>query len=126
MYNKTKRTFVMLLLVALILAGCGTSMIGKTYDTLKMTALIYDAGMSYAGDEYKAGRMSEAKKAQIIQAADRYKLAVETGTKALKAYIMADLQDEDLSNAQYVLKNAMDAIEIAREALEKYIRMEGD
>ncbi len=114
---------VMLLMAALWISGCATSEVGKAYDVLYTGALVYDTALTYAGDEYRAGRLSEERKAEIIVYARQYKLALSAGQAALRSYKKAELLGEDLSDSEKALTLALDSVAEAQALLTQYIQL---
>ncbi|MBW2091587.1 MAG: hypothetical protein JRI34_05625 [Deltaproteobacteria bacterium] len=115
---------VMIAACILMSQGCATTPAGKAYDVLYSAAMTYDAAMSYAGDEYRAGRISEAQKDRIIKLAWKYKLAVKSGKEALKTYKLAQLRKDEaeMSKAEAALATALDLVEGAQDVLALYIQ----
>ncbi|KKL20837.1 hypothetical protein LCGC14_2451490 [marine sediment metagenome] len=117
---KTKLSIIIGLLVVF---GCATSPVGKAYDVLYSAAVIYDTALTYAGDEYRAGRISEEEKKMIVAYADRYRLAVRAGQSALRAYKQAELIGDDVSASEKGLRTALDVVVAAQGILTEYIQL---
>lgn len=117
--------FTLFLLAVLIFAGaCAHSPAGKAYDVLYTAAITYDTAMNFAGDEYRAGNITEDQKDRIVKLAHKYRLAVKTGQQALEVYKAAELRGDkaDINKAQRTLDIAIDAVGAAREVLTMYIQ----
>lgn len=127
LYQKLRLGWGILFIFAMCLImaqGCATTPLGKAYDVLYTGAVTYDAAMSYAGDEYRAGRISEAQKGRIIELAWKYKLAVKSGKEALKTYKLAKLRKDEaeMSKTEVALAVALDLVEAAQDVLGLYIQ----
>lgn len=57
----------------------------QAYKTLDATAVSVDTAMKVAGDLYRAGKITDAQKAQILTAYDTYQRAAKTAYGAVKA-----------------------------------------
>lgn len=84
--NKPLALFVFLLAAIVLLAGCAQSLTGKAYQGLHAAAITYDEAMQAAGDAYRAGLISEKKKAAILDVANKYRTAHLAAVSALEAY----------------------------------------
>jgi hypothetical protein len=115
--------FTIFLLVMMLFA-CAHSTAGKAYDVIYTAAEVYDAALSYAGDQYKAGKISDAQKKEIINYARRYQTAVRAAQTALHEYRKAQLAgDRDYFNsAEESLDIALQAIHSARAVMRVYIQ----
>ncbi len=104
-------------------SGCATSEAGKAYDVLYTGALVYDTAMTYAGDQYRAGKLTHGQKDRIVQYARQYRLAVTAGQSALREYTKAELLGEDLSGSEKALNIALESVAAAQELLTQYIQL---
>lgn len=111
------------LTVMLVLAACATSPVGKAFDVLYSSGVIYDTALTYAGDQYRAGRLSEAEKNIIVEYARKYRFAVEVGQTALRAYKQAELIGDDITGPEKTLSIALDSVSAAQRLLTEYIQM---
>lgn len=116
--------------VVVFLMGCATSPVGKAYDVLYASAVVYDTALTYAGDEYRAGRISEDQKSEIVVYAGKYRAALLLGQSALFTYKEAITLGEDLSGPvigrlKDRLTFALDAVQVARNVLISYIQFTG-
>lgn len=107
------------LLSLLFLASCATTTIGKSYQTLYSAAVVYDQALTAAGDLYRAGKIDNQTKDEVIAIAKKYKQAVATGTTCLEQYVAA-VQAKDTAAAQGY-KAQLTAITAAISGLEKIL-----
>lgn len=107
------------LLSLLFLASCATTTIGKSYQTLYSAAVVYDQALTAAGDLYRAGKIDNQTKDEVIAIAKKYKQAVATGTTCLEQYVAA-VQAKDTATAQGY-KAQLTAITAAISGLEKIL-----
>ena len=119
---------VCLILVAFmwIVAGCAETKVGKGFDVLHTGAVLYDTGLTYAGEEYRAGRISDAQKDVIIGYAKKYKVAWWAAKDALVTYqkaIRMRGSDSDLSTEELALQVATDAARAAQRLLVDYMAL---
>jgi len=111
-------------IVCMVVQGCATSKVGKAYDVLYTAAVTYDTMMSYAGDQYASGNITEKQKEKIINYAGKYIMAVLAGQKALKLYKLAELrgENEEMDKTYKALMTAIDAIYEVQDLLVTYVR----
>ena len=125
--NRTRsKGLVFACILVVCLAACATSPLGKAYDILATREVIYDTGLTYAGDEYRAGRISEEQKDQIVKYASRFKLGWETAKAAAITYkkaLRARGENADVSTEQIALKTAVDAASAAQKLLLEYMAL---
>ncbi len=119
--KKLRAFFVLLLIIGL--AGCASTPAGKTYDALYAAAAIFDGAMTYAGDQYRAGKISEDQKEEIITYAEKYQLAWNTAQAALLTYKQAARASPDASPQQRALDIAMNAFTHAQRILGEYMAL---
>jgi ABC-type glycerol-3-phosphate transport system substrate-binding protein len=83
--KKMIRLPLMLVLMALLLAGCAT-FDQNAYKSLNTAKITYTQTMSALGDAYKAGKISVAQKDAIIKVANVYYVAYNAAVKAYEVY----------------------------------------
>ena len=101
--------------------GCATTTTGKGYDVIKATNIMLDTSMTYLGDEYKAGRLSEEDKATALAYGAQVQAAVRTAITALATYKELEDADKLTSGDADKLKVVVDAILSAQKILTEYV-----
>jgi hypothetical protein len=104
--------------------ACAHSTAGRAYDVIYTAAEVYDAALSYAGAQYKAGKISDEQKDRIVNYARKYQTAVRAAQTALHEYRKAQLagDKEYFNTAEESLDIAMQAVQAARAVMTVYIR----
>jgi hypothetical protein len=79
------RISLTMVLVLVVLAACA-SFDQNAYKSLRIAKTSYDTTLSALGDLYKAGKLSEAQKDNIIKVAKVYFVAYQAAVRAYEVY----------------------------------------
>jgi len=125
-----KRNVSLLLVLVLTMGcmvclnGCATTTVGKGYDILKVGGVLYDTSLTYAGEQYRAGKISDAEKDEIVKYARKFKIAWLTAKTALVTYKKAVRmrgENADLETEELALQIAVNAATEAQTLLVDYM-----
>lgn len=89
----------------------------QSYKVLDTTATSVDTAMKVAGDLYRAGKITEAQKVQILTAYDTYQRAARTAYGAVKAWNDAKAgapSDQVMADVRTAADGLVSLIEILR------------
>jgi len=111
----------MMVAVAACNQGCATTTTGKGYDVIKAANIVLDTSMTYLGDEYKAGRLSEEDRATAKQVGAQVQAAIRTAITALATYKRLEDADKLAPGDADKLKVVVDAILSAQKILTDYV-----
>ncbi len=126
---KRNFSFVLVLVLTIVSAsclfnGCATTTVGKGYDILKVGGVLYDTSLTFAGEQYRAGKISDADKDRIVKYARKFRIAWLTAKTALVTYKKAVRMrgpDADVSTEEIALQIAVDAATAAQLILVDYM-----
>ena len=115
--------WMVLVSCCMILVACGSTPEQKAYDALYSAAVVYNSAMEWAGEEYRAGNITEEQKVKIIGLATDYRMAVKTGQAALKVYKLAQMREDKtgIGKLESDLAVAVDVAKAAEELLTFYL-----
>lgn len=109
--NRAARISLVLMITALLMAGCGGTekqkVVRGTYKALSIGGNAYDAAMKGIGDLYKQGHIGEEEKAEAIKIAHVYSDAYHAAVEALKTYAATDIEAGDLQQKIYAVGTAL-------------------
>lgn len=91
-------------LVQLALVGCGVSAKTACYTAVSATVTMVDAGMTTAGDLYRAGKLSEQAKDKLVASHDVYRPIAKAANAGCKV-----IGTSDEEAMQKLIKQAADA-----------------
>ncbi|KKM91176.1 hypothetical protein LCGC14_1231240 [marine sediment metagenome] len=100
--------------------GCAGTPVSRGYDVLNASDTVYGAAMTYIGDQYKAGKLSEDDKDKALVYAKQFRVAWRAAQAALVTYKRVEDAGGDMDQQNQILRVVIAAVLDAQTLLTEF------